>query len=75
MLEREIEFIKKHKNDYKGELFDFNDFVLYMICDIMKMAAQIMVIFVKNYKSHKKGESMKIRKFTLVIIFVIFPQK
>ena len=33
-----------------------------------------MAISVENFKNHIKGEFVKIRKFVLVIIFVIFPQ-
>ena len=34
-----------------------------------------MAIFVKNLKIHIKGEFVKIQELTLIIIFVIFPQK
>ena len=39
------------------------------------MAILMMTIFMKNSKNHIKGEFVKIQKFILVIILVIFPQK
>ena len=39
------------------------------------MALPIMGIFIKNFKNNIMGEFVKIQQFTLVIIFVIFPQK
>ena len=39
-----------------------------------KIVIPTMAISVENFKNHIKGEFVKIRKFVLVIIFVIFPQ-
>ena len=39
-----------------------------------KIVISTMAISVENFKNHIKGEFVKIRKFVLVIIFVIFPQ-
>ena len=64
-----------HKND-KGEFPDFCEFTPCMIFEIsLKRAIEIMAILVKNQKNHIKSEFLKIREFTLAIIFVIFPQK
>ena len=41
----------------------------------LKMAVPIIAIFETNLKNHIKGEFVKIREFTLVIIFAIFLQK
>ena len=41
----------------------------------LKMVISKMVTFIKNFENHIQGEFVKILKCTLVIIFVIFPQK
>ena len=39
------------------------------------MAIPIIAIYVAKLQNHLYGEFVKIRKLTLIIIFVIFPQK
>ena len=54
----------------------FNVITLYMIfANFLKMAILIMAIFSKKFENHIYGELVKIWECTLVIIFLIFPQK
>ena len=55
---------------------DFYEFTLYMIfANFLKMAIPIMVIFSKIFENRMKGGLVKVEEFTLVMIYVIFPQK
>ena len=43
-----------------------------IFANFLIMIIPIMVFFKKNFENHLKGGFIKIRKFILVIIFVIF---
>ena len=43
--------------------------------DFLKMTIPKIAISMKNFKNHIKSEFLNIREFTIVIIFVLFPQK
>ena len=53
----------------------YYEYIIHMIFVIfLKMAILTIAIFVKNFKNHVWGEFVKIREFTLIVIFLIFPQ-
>ena len=69
-------FRENHKNDNRGEFHDFYEFNLNMILKSFHENSHFRNgHFLKHSESRMEGELVKIREFTSVIIFVIFPQK
>ena len=63
------------RENHRNEFIDFNEFTLYMNFKIFHGNSHFRKSnFQKNSEKHTKGEFVKIREFTQVIIFVIIPQ-
>ena len=75
-FEPKLSFLREnHKNNNKGEFLDFYEFTLYMFLKVFLKVFSRNSHFQKNSGNQEWNEFVKIQEFTLVIIFVILPQK